>query len=81
MPYHTGDICLQLDLSGQKAAEAGNRSTVTWKFVKYFNASDEDVTSDREPEGLQMPSVDDSSWRSLDLPHDWAIEGPFNDTT
>ena len=21
---------------------------------------------------------DDSSWRSVDLPHDWAIEGPFN---
>jgi len=24
--------------------------------------------------------VDDNSWRSLDLPHDWAIEGPFSDT-
>jgi beta-galactosidase len=23
------------------------------------------------------PSFDDSSWRSVDLPHDWAIEGPW----
>ncbi|MFO1489255.1 MAG: beta-galactosidase GalB, partial [Verrucomicrobiota bacterium] len=23
-------------------------------------------------------SFDDSSWRQLNLPHDWAIEGPFN---
>lgn len=24
------------------------------------------------------PDFDDSSWRQLNLPHDWAIEGPFN---
>jgi len=24
------------------------------------------------------PDFDDSSWQRLDLPHDWAIEGPFN---
>jgi beta-galactosidase len=51
-----------------------------WKFVKYFNASNEAVATDKEPEGLQLPSVNDNSWRSVDLPHDWAIEGPFSDT-
>jgi beta-galactosidase len=51
-----------------------------WKFVKYFNASYEAVTFDIEPEGLQMPEINDNSWRTLDLPHDWAIEGPFSDT-
>src|SRR5262245_14467021 len=25
-------------------------------------------------EGLASPSLDDSAWRSLDLPHDWSIE-------
>jgi beta-galactosidase len=25
-----------------------------------------------------QPGFDDSSWRKLDLPHDWAIEGPFD---
>jgi len=24
------------------------------------------------------PSYDDSDWRTLDLPHDWSIEGPFS---
>jgi len=26
----------------------------------------------------QLVSFDDSQWRLLDLPHDWAIEGPFD---
>lgn len=29
-----------------------------------------------EPAAAQ-PGFDDSSWRRLDLPHDWGIEGPF----
>ncbi len=29
---------------------------------------------------LSAPGYDDSSWRSLDLPHDWAIEGDFSET-
>lgn len=36
-----------------------------------------DGTSVVEPEGLQNTQIDDASWRQLDLPHDWAIEGPF----
>jgi len=27
-----------------------------------------------------QPEFDDSSWRALDLPHDWGIEGPFSAT-
>jgi beta-galactosidase len=26
----------------------------------------------------QAVELDDSSWRQLDVPHDWSIEGPFN---
>ncbi|MGA2032967.1 MAG: glycoside hydrolase family 2 TIM barrel-domain containing protein [Thermoguttaceae bacterium] len=26
----------------------------------------------------QDPGLDDSAWRRVDVPHDWAIEGPFN---
>ncbi|MEM6643503.1 MAG: glycoside hydrolase family 2 TIM barrel-domain containing protein [Bacteroidota bacterium] len=29
-------------------------------------------------EGAEKPSFEDASWRQLDLPHDWAIEGPFD---
>ncbi|HSL24452.1 MAG TPA: beta-galactosidase GalB [Vicinamibacterales bacterium] len=28
--------------------------------------------------GAQAPNFDDKKWRVLDLPHDWAIEGPFD---
>jgi len=29
--------------------------------------------------GAQMPDFSDSGWKNLDLPHDWSIEGPFNE--
>lgn len=29
-------------------------------------------------EGAEAPSFDDLGWRRLRLPHDWAIEGPFD---
>ncbi|MDZ8119118.1 glycoside hydrolase family 2 TIM barrel-domain containing protein [Pontiella agarivorans] len=31
-----------------------------------------------EAPGAEASGFDDSSWRPLDLPHDWAIEGPFD---
>ncbi len=33
--------------------------------------------NDKAEEALKS-SFDDSQWRKLDLPHDWAIEGPFD---
>ena len=27
--------------------------------------------------GAELSNFDDSAWRTLDLPHDWSIEGPF----
>jgi beta-galactosidase len=39
------------------------------------------VRPDAEPAfkvSYAQASFDDSGWRLLDLPHDWAIEGPFN---
>jgi len=29
-------------------------------------------------EGAEKQSYDNANWRKLDLPHDWAIEGPFD---
>lgn len=28
--------------------------------------------------GAASPAYDDSAWRSLNIPHDWAVEGPFD---
>ena len=73
-------ICISDALIAQESPRSRESFNQGWKFVKYFNASDEAVTTDKEPENLQLPSVNDNNWRSLDLPHDWAIEGPFSDT-
>jgi beta-galactosidase len=37
-----------------------------WKFFK------------GDAPGAQQPGFADTSWRSLDLPHDWSVEGPFS---
>jgi beta-galactosidase len=73
-------ICISESMKAQDSQRARESFNMGWKFVKYFNASDEAVEIDREPENLQLPTVNDNNWRSLDLPHDWAIEGPFSDT-
>lgn len=39
----------------------------SWRF---YNA---------EADGAEQPNFDDSKWRNLNLPHDWAIEGPFDE--
>src|ERR1039458_600600 len=38
-----------------------------WKFLK------------GDAPGAQQPEFSDSPWRSVDLPHDWSIEGPFGE--
>jgi beta-galactosidase len=73
-------FCISDTLLAQESPRSRESFNQGWKFVKYFNASNEAVTTDKEPENLQLPSVNDNNWRSLDLPHDWAIEGPFSDT-
>ena len=31
-----------------------------------------------EAQGAEQPQFDDANWREVRLPHDWAIEGPFD---
>jgi beta-galactosidase len=38
-----------------------------WKFLK------------GDAPGAQRPQFADASWRNVDLPHDWSIEGPFDE--
>jgi len=37
-----------------------------WRFTK------------SDPPAAERPEFDDTSWRTLSLPHDWSIEGPFD---
>lgn len=46
----------------------GERSTIfneNWRFFK------------GDPSGAESTELNDSSWRNLNLPHDWSIEGDF----
>ncbi|HEX8186805.1 MAG TPA: glycoside hydrolase family 2 TIM barrel-domain containing protein [Pyrinomonadaceae bacterium] len=38
-----------------------------WRFLK------------GDAQGAERPGFDDSAWRRLDVPHDWSIEGPFDE--
>ncbi len=61
----------KLDLSAISAvpAQPERRSNfdAQWRFVK------------GDPQGAQSPDLNDGSWKTLDLPHDWSIEGPFSE--
>ncbi|MES2110492.1 MAG: beta-galactosidase GalB [Bacteroidota bacterium] len=46
-----------------------------WLFSR-FGLQPEGTTIP-EPHGLEQVAVDDAAWQKLDLPHDWAIQGPF----
>jgi len=46
-----------------------------WLFSRFGLQADGTTLS--EPPGMENPVVNDENWRKLDLPHDWAIEGPF----
>lgn len=63
-------LLLLLVLSCQKSEEktiADQDFNNGWLFAK-----------DSVPQGETI-ALDDSNWRKLNLPHDWAIEGPFSD--
>lgn len=46
-----------------------------WLFSR-FGLQPEGTTIP-EPQGLEQTDAADASWQKLDLPHDWAIQGPF----
>lgn len=55
---------------GAEVAAAGDRGQVLfdegWLFIK------------QDVKGAEAAGFDDSSWRKVELPHDWSIEGPFD---
>jgi beta-galactosidase len=53
--------------SGPVCSGNWNLFNNNWKFTK------------GNPENAQSINFDDSSWEKVNLPHDWAIKGPFNE--
>jgi len=60
-------LVFALLLAGRPQAEARVTEDfdVNWRFSRGDFA------------GAMMPAFEDGSWRQLDVPHDWSIEGPF----
>src|SRR5687768_13665967 len=58
-------LCMTFHTIAQSAREK-TLFTDDWKFYKGDVGNGEKDT------------VNDDGWRSLDLPHDWSIEGPFS---
>ena len=46
-----------------------------WLFERY--GLQPDGTRKSEPSGLEAAPFNDNGWQKLNLPHDWAITGPF----
>ncbi|MBK7031032.1 MAG: DUF4982 domain-containing protein [Bacteroidales bacterium] len=46
-----------------------------WSFLRF--GLQPDGNSIPEPDGISAAGYDDAKWRKLNIPHDWAIEGPF----
>jgi len=67
-------------------ADAGDRLNYT-NVANWIKATGAEFTTNpttTKPEGnpgadvsCTQPGFDDRGWRPLDLPHDWAVEGPF----
>ena len=75
-----GSILSAQDLTmGEPILRMGSANTQLfddgWLFFRFGLQAD--GTTLPEPDSVQDPKTNDSNWRKLDLPHDWAIEGPF----
>ncbi|HEX8142504.1 MAG TPA: glycoside hydrolase family 2 TIM barrel-domain containing protein [Pyrinomonadaceae bacterium] len=64
-------VLLSVEAIAQKRASQAVRITASfdadWRFLK------------GDAEGAEKPEFDTSAWRRLDVPHDWSIEGPFDE--
>src|SRR6478736_9183843 len=64
-------LAVLLALGGSVIARAGNASRVVRVFDADWRFFQADVKS------AEQPDFDDSTWRQLDVPHDWSIGEPF----
>ena len=72
-------LCILLLIFAVKVGASTGRSIYNfdfdWLFSRYGLQAD--GTRLEEPVAAESILFDDRNWKQLDLPHDWAIEGPF----
>jgi beta-galactosidase len=52
-------------LAGESEVRERQRFDIGWRFLK------------GDVQDAEKPAFNDAEWRTMDLPHDWSIEGPF----
>jgi beta-galactosidase len=60
-------VCIASAYSVEKSVRVTTSFDNDWRFFKGDAA------------GAEKAEFDDSAWRKLDVPHDWSIEGPFDE--
>ncbi|MCG8579564.1 MAG: DUF4982 domain-containing protein [Bacteroidales bacterium] len=70
-------ILLALLVSFQVDARDTISFNDNWRFARFGTMPDGSFKE--EPNDIDEPDYDDSDWRTLSVPHDWGIEGPFRD--
>src|SRR5271155_192639 len=60
-------IIILLPIATAPAAPRSTLFNTDWKFIH------------ADPAGAESPTFNDIAWRTLNLPHDWSIEGPFEE--
>ena len=60
-------VFLAMSVSAAAAARTTPLFDNGWRFLKADAA------------GAEAPAFDDGGWRTVDVPHDWSIEGPFDE--
>ena len=55
-------LIVHADLSAAADISPSRDANMGWRFIR------------GEQAGAEMPEFDDSTWRVVDLPHDWSIE-------
>ena len=69
---HNNIIALSLLLLVFTSCKKSDLNTEPQSFIKNW------LFFKGEAQGAEHINYDDTQWRPLDLPHDWAIEGPFD---
>ncbi len=64
----SASLCTQLYARTSESFDKG------WLFARFGDTPAGKVD---EPANLETPNLDDSSWRKLNVPHDWGIETDF----
>ncbi len=71
-------LCAGCGLSNQSKPTAKANTVSRQSFDKGWQFKLYDYGTDDSKMGNEKASLDDSDWRTLNLPHDWAVEGGFD---